>query len=135
MTSTVIYNDKLRTTALHVKSQTQIETDAPTDNEGKGERFSPTDLVATALASCMLTIMGIAATKRGLNIDGTTTEVEKVMASNPRRISEINIVMTMPKSENYSDQEKEILSNAALHCPVHKSLHADMKQNIEIIWP
>ena len=134
MTAKVEYKENLRTECVHLKSGTQIETDAPTDNKGNGERFSPTDLVATALASCMLTLMGIAVQERDINIDGTTCDVEKVMASDPRRISEINIKMTLPGDKSYSDRERAILEKAALTCPVHYSLHPDIKRNIEFIY-
>jgi len=134
MTSRVTYNDKLRTNAVHLRSGSTIETDAPLDNEGKGERFSPTDLVATALASCMLTIMGIAARTNDINIKGTEASSEKVMASDPRRISEINVTIKMPKGKNYTEREQKILERAALHCPVHKSLHPDLKSQVDFIW-
>ena len=135
MTSTVIYNGDLRTTATHVKSQSHIETDAPVDNNGKGERFSPTDLVATALASCMLTIMGIAANTHNITIEGTACEVEKIMAANPRRIAEIKINMKLPEHRTYDDKEKKILEHAALTCPVFLSLHPDCKKTVTFIWP
>jgi uncharacterized OsmC-like protein len=134
MTAKVEYKENLRTECTHLKSNTQIETDAPPDNNGNGERFSPTDLVATALASCMQTLMGIAIQDRDINIDGTVSEVEKVMDSNPRRISEINIKMILPKDKTYSSKEKAILEKAALTCPVHFSLHPDIKKNIEFVY-
>jgi uncharacterized OsmC-like protein len=130
MTAQVEYKENLRTECVHLKSGTQIETDAPTDNNGNGERFSPTDLVATAFASCMMTIMGIAVRERNINIEGTICEVEKVMASNPRRISQINVKMIFPKEEQYSDKEKAIIEKAALTCPVHYSLHPDVQKNV-----
>ena len=134
MTAKVEYKENLRTECVHLKSNTQIETDAPTDNNGNGARFSPTDLVATAFASCMLTIMGIAVRERGINIEGTICEVEKVMDSNPRRISQIKVKMILPKTETYSDKEKVILEKAALTCPVHYSLHPDIKKNVEFVY-
>jgi len=134
MTAKVEYKENLRTECIHVKSNTQIETDAPTDNQGKGERFSPTDLVATALASCMMTLMGIAVQERNINIDGTISEVEKVMGTNPRRISQINIKMILPKDKTYTDKEKAILEKAALTCPVHFSLHPDVEKNVEFVY-
>jgi uncharacterized OsmC-like protein len=135
LTSKVIYNGELRTTATHLKSGTAIETDAPLDNQGKGERFSPSDLVATALASCMLTIMGIAARTHGLNIEGTECEVEKIMGTEPRRIVEVKIRMTLPKDGSYTDKDKKILEHAALTCPVIESLHTDCKKTLDMIWP
>jgi putative redox protein len=134
MTSKVIYNDNLRTTATHLSSGSEIITDAPVDNNGKGEKFSPTDLVATALASCMLTVMGIAAETHGIDMKDTSCEVEKVMASNPRRIAAINIKMTFPENKQYTDKEKKILEHAANTCPVHYSVHPDIKKNIEFIY-
>lgn len=134
MTAKVEYKEKLRTECIHIKSGTQIETDAPTDNNGNGERFSPTDLVATALASCMMTLMGIAIQGRDLNIDGTYCEVEKIMSASPRRISQINIKMILPENKTYSDKDKAILEKAALTCPVHFSLHPDVEKNVEFVY-
>lgn len=134
ITSTVKYPGELRTEATHVKSGTTIITDAPTDNHGKGEAFSPTDLVATALASCMVSIMGIVSMKEGITkADGATAEVTKVMYADPRRIGEIHVTVTMPKL-NYSEKEKKIYEHAAFTCPVAKSLHPDIKQEIKFIW-
>lgn len=126
-TSEVIYTGELRTTAVHLKSGQQIITDAPIDNSGKGEAFSPTDLLATSLGNCMLTVMGIVAKRHNINMDGTKVEVLKVMADNPRRVSEVHIEMYFPKN-NYTQKEKDLLQNTALACPVAKSLHPDMKQ-------
>lgn len=135
MTSKVIYQGNLRTEATHLRSGTRIETDAPTDNNGKGERFSPTDLVATALASCMLTIMGIAARTHEINIEGTDCQIEKIMASNPRRIDIIRIEMTIRGANNYTEKEKQIMEKAALTCPVYQSLHPDLKKEVTFHWP
>lgn len=134
MTSKVTYVGELRTEAVHLQSNTIIHTDAPKDNHGKGEMFSPTDLVATALASCMISIMGIVERKDGMtSIEGAVGEVLKVMYPDPRRIGEIHIKITFPK-KNYTDKEKKIYENAALTCPVAKSLHPDLKQIIEFVW-
>ncbi len=134
LTSTVIYKGELRTEANHIQSNTIIHTDAPKDNHGKGEAFSPTDLVATALASCMISIMGIVALKENVtSIVGTTAEVIKVMFPDPRRIGEIHIKVTFPKN-NYSEKEKKMYEHAALTCPVAKSLHPDLKQVIDFVW-
>lgn len=134
ITSKIIYKGELRTEAVHVKSETQIITDAPTDNHGKGEAFSPTDLVATALASCMISIMGIVAMKEGFRpIDGATAEITKVMYADPRRIGEVHVTLNMPKLD-YSEKEKKMYENAAYTCPVAKSLHPDIKQVITINW-
>ena len=133
MTSKVNYLGDLRTSAIHIASDKNIITDAPIDNQGKGEAFSPTDTVATALASCLLTIMGIKARDLNIDITKTSAEVTKVMASNPRRISEIEITVNFTKS--YDQRIKKILEKAALTCPVSNSLHPDLKQNILFNWP
>ena len=133
MTSKVNYLGDLRTSAIHITSNKNIITDAPIDNQGKGEAFSPTDTVATALASCLLTIMGIKARDLNIDIKNTTAEVSKVMASNPRRISEIQITVNFTRS--YDQRIKKILEKAALACPVSNSLHPDLKQNILFNWP
>lgn len=133
MTSKVNYLGDLRTSAIHIASDKNIITDAPIDNQGKGEAFSPTDTVATALASCLLTIMGIKARDLNIDIKNTTAEVCKVMESNPRRISEIQITVNFTKS--YDQRIKKILEKSALACPVSNSLHPDLKQNILFNWP
>lgn len=135
MTSQVIYLGDLRTSATHIQSNSVIETDAPTDNQGKGARFSPTDLVATALSSCMLTIMGIAANTHNIDITNTQCNVEKIMETAPRRIGKINIEVHFPKNNTYSEKEKMILEKAALTCPVMESLHPDCIKNIQFLWP
>ncbi|RZK41313.1 MAG: OsmC family peroxiredoxin [Pedobacter sp.] len=128
-TSKITYSGDLRTISVHLKSGNEIVTDAPIDNQGKGEAFSPTDLLATSLGNCMLTIVGIAAKAHGFNIDGTTAEVTKVMAENPRRVSEILVSLQFP-SVDYSSKEKEIIERSAKTCPVAHSLHPDIKQVI-----
>lgn len=133
ITSKTTYIGGLRTEAVHVKSNTQIVTDAPVDNQGKGESFSPTDLVATAMGSCMLTIMGIKARDKNIDMEGTTVDVLKTMASNPRRISRLDIKLNMPK-RNFTDGDKKILELAAKACPVGHSLHPDIIMDIAIIW-
>ena len=126
-TAHTVYLGELRTEATHVRSGVKVVTDAPPDNQGKGESFSPSDLLATALGSCMLTIMGIAARTHNIMIDGTKIRVTKVMAANPRRVSEVHIVFDMPM-KNYTDKEKSILENAARTCPVALSVHPDIRQ-------
>lgn len=128
MTSKIIYTGSLRTEAEHLKSGAKIITDAPIDNHGKGEAFSPTDTVATALVSCMLTVMGIKAEDLKVNLKGTTAEVTKTMAANPRRISKLEIVITFP--ETYAEKSQKILENTARTCPVLESLHPDMEKLI-----
>ena len=122
-----IYPGELRTEATHVKSGVKIITDAPTDNQGKGEYFSPTDLLAAALGSCMVTIMGIASRTHGINIDGTKIRITKMMGANPRKVSAVHVEFDMPQ-KIYSEKEKAILDNAARNCPVALSLHPDVKQ-------
>lgn len=128
MTIETIYQGGLRSEATHLQSGTKIVTDAPTDNHGKGESFSPTDLVAAALGSCMLTIMDIAAQRLEIDLKGTRLEITKIMAADPRRIAEIKIDFYLPG--DYSDKCKTILERAADTCPVAKSLHPDLVQNI-----
>ena len=127
-TSKVAYQGNLRTQAIHLQSNNQIITDAPTDNQGKGEAFSPTDLLATSLASCMLTIIGIKARDMDIDIAGTTAEVTKVMATDPRRVSEIHIIVKF--NRELDDRTQTIFYNTALTCPVAKSIHPDITQNI-----
>jgi len=129
ITIKTIYEGNLRTKAKHLRSANEIITDAPVDNQGKGEAFSPTDLLATSLGSCMLTIMGIASNTHGFNIDGTKVDITKIMGSNPRRVSEVIVELFFP-SVSYSQKEKKIIENAAFTCPVSRSLHPDLKQTI-----
>ncbi|GAB2971148.1 OsmC family protein [Mucilaginibacter puniceus] len=126
------YLGGLRTEAIHLQSGTKIITDAPTDNKGKGEAFSPTDLLAESLASCILTTMAIAADVHGIQMDNTEAEVTKVMAANPRRVAEVIVNLKFPKS--YTDKEKKILESAAHGCPVAVSIHPDLKQTINFGW-
>ncbi|MEP7323292.1 MAG: OsmC family protein [Saprospiraceae bacterium] len=134
ITSSIRYEGSLHTTAIHVRSGNAIETDAPVDNQGKGEAFSPTDLLATSLASCALTTMGIIGNKNSINIDGASAEIIKHMASDPRRVSKIEMIIQMPKDKSYTDSEKELMERTALTCPVAKSLHPDLMQAIEVKW-
>jgi len=133
MTSKVVYEGSLRTRATHLYSGTEILTDAPLDNQGLAQSFSPTDLVATALGSCMMSIMGIKARDMKLDLKGTEIEITKVMASDPRRISEVHATLKFPPN-NFTDKDKAILENAAKTCPVAKSLHPDIKQELVFVW-
>ena len=133
MTSKVTYEGGLRTKARHIQSGNSIVTDAPVDNQGKGEAFSPTDLVATALASCMLTIMGIVAERNSIELKGTTAEVEKIMGTMPRKISEIKIKILFNK--NFDKRTKRKLESAALTCPVSNSLNKNLEESIKFIYP
>mgnify|MGYP002347513403 CR=1 FL=1 len=123
------YTGELRTVATHLQSGKTIITDAPVDNQGKGEAFSPTDLLAASLGSCMITIMGIAAQTHGFNIDGTKAEITKIMASNPRRVGEIKIELYFPDIQ-YSAKEKKLIEASAFSCPVYLSLHPDLIKSI-----
>ena len=134
MTSQIVYKGNLRTEATHLQSHTIIETDAPVDNNGKGERFSPTDIVATALGSCMLTIMGMKAEIMNIDITGTTLDIQKIMAANPRRISGVQIQFHFPDALQLSEKEQTILENAAHTCPVAKSLHPDVNVEVTFGW-
>ena len=131
-TSKVTYLGNLRTTNEHLKSGDTFITDAPTDNQGKGEAFSPTDTVATGLANCMLTTMGIKAEGLGVVLDGATAMVTKTMASNPRRISKIEVVMQLPAG--VSDKNQKILEHTAKTCPVDYSLHPDIERLVQFNW-
>lgn len=128
-TAKITYQGNLRTTATHLKSGNNIITDAPTDNKGKGETFSPTDLVATALGSCMLTIIGIKAQDNGMVTDDISVDITKVMTSEPRKISEIIVEFNFGY-KNYTEKEKKIIENAAKTCPVALSLDPTIKQSL-----
>ena len=129
----IVYQGQLHCQALHTPSGATLETDAPKDNNGKGESFSPTDLVATALGSCMLTVMGIAARTLNIDLTGTTVKVNKEMVATPvRRIGKLTVNLTFPMQ--ISDENKKKLEHAALTCPVHKSLHPDVAMPIEFNW-
>lgn len=132
MTSEVIYLGDLRTQSTHLASQASIVSDAPIDNNGKGEAFSPTDYVANALASCMLTIMGIKAKELNIDISQSRAEVTKIMQEEPRKIGEVQVRIFMSISADKKTQT--ILENVARACPVAKSLHPDIQQNITFIW-
>ena len=132
MTSKVTYTGELRTENTHIKSGNTFITDAPVDNNGKGEAFSPTDTVATGLANCMLTVMGIKANQMEVSMKGAEAKVTKTMASEPRRISKIDITVQMPSG--FSDKEKKILEHTANTCPVLYSLHPDIEKMIQFNW-
>ena len=130
----VTYKGDLRTEALHVATGKVLEMDAPKDNEGKGECFSPTDLVAGSTAACMLTIMGIYARRHGLDLSGASVSVEKIMGTNPRRIVEIKLNFDFTNSKDISAVHRQILERTALDCPVSRSLHPDLKQTLVFNW-
>jgi len=133
MTSTVIYNSDIRTTCTHIQSGSVIVTDGPTDNYGKGEAFSPTDLVCTALAACALSLMGIYAKNHDLNVDGTKAEVTKIMHPAPRKIGKVIVNITFP-DYNFSEKDKKTLEKVALTCPVSLSLHPEVIQEFNFNW-
>ncbi len=127
------YAGNLRTEATHLASGNTIITDAPVDNNGRGEAFSPTDLVGAALGSCMMTIMGIVAERNQIDLEGMNLQITKIMAAQPRRIAEIILTFTMP-SKPYSEKERALLENAARTCPVALSLHPDVVQTVEFVY-
>ena len=132
MTSTVIYNGELRTTCTHLRSGNSFETDAPVDNNGKGERFSPTDLMATSLATCMITVMGIKARTMGLDMDNVKIEVLKIMKADPRRVGGIELTFHFPGNlVNVDEKTKTILKNTGITCPVQLSIHPDIEVKLD----
>ena len=126
------YQGDLRTTAIHLDSGSEISTDAPKDNHGFGQTFSPTDMVCSALASCILTIMAIAVEKNDVDIKDTKAIVKKTMGNNPRRIAKIEIDFTFPKE--YDSKTKNILESAAHNCPVHHTLSERVERNISFTY-
>ncbi|MDC6367074.1 MULTISPECIES: OsmC family protein [Flavobacteriaceae] len=132
MTSKVTYKGNLRTICVHLRSGSEYITDAPVDNNGKGEAFSPTDSVATGLANCMLTMMGIKARDLEVDLVDSTAEVTKHMEANPRRIAKIEVKLDLPA--NVSEKNRKILEHTANTCPVHHSLHPDIERIIEFNW-
>ena len=133
-TARITYLGGLRTSATHVRSGNKIITDAPVDNKGKGEAFSPTDLLATSLGTCMMTIIGIAAQTHNFNVDGTELKITKIMAENPRRVDEVVVEFDFP-GRVYSEKEKAIIWRSATTCPVYLSLHPDLKKTIRMNYP
>lgn len=130
------YIDELRTEAEHIYSGTRILTDAPLDNQGKAESFSPTDLLAASLGSCMITVVGIAARTQGFEerLRGTRIDITKIMKSEPRRVGEIVVEIFFPEGSNFNDKEQKIIENTARNCPVAKSLHPDLVQSWTFNW-
>lgn len=128
------YLGELRTRAKHVKSGNALITDAPIDNEGKGEAFSPSDLLVTALTSCMLTIMGIAGRNHEINLEGVKAKTLKIMGTNPRRVSRVEVEIIFPKGETYTEKQRLILERAAITCPVLESLDPAMEKDLKFNW-
>jgi putative redox protein len=133
MTASILYLGDLRCEAKHLQSGTVIETDAPTDNRGKGEKFSPTDTLCVALATCIVTTMALKAKELNIDLKDTNAEVTKHMLKDPRRVGQIDISINFPPLQ-LKDEDKKILENSGNNCPVAKSLHPDLKQNIEYKW-
>ena len=131
-TANITYVGELRTVCMHLQSGTKILTDAPTDNHGKGEAFSPTDLVATALGSCMVSIMGIKSRDLDLDLKDSTVSITKIMQAEPRKIAKIEVVLNM--SITTSDKNKTILERAAMTCPVLLSLHPEIEKEVTFNW-
>jgi len=132
MTSTVVYEGDLRTTCTHLQSGNDFETDAPVDNNGKGERFSPTDLMATSLATCMITVMGIKARTMGFDLGGVKVEVEKIMKTDPRRVGAINLFFHIPEAlKDLDEKTKQILKHTGNTCPVQQSIHPDIQVTVD----
>lgn len=136
MTILTFYTDELRTEATHVYSGTKLITDAPIDNQGKAESFSPTDLLAASLGSCMITIVGIAARTQGFEerLRGTKLEITKIMKSDPRRVGEIQVELTFPAGSNLNEKERKIIEHTSKTCPVALSLHPDLIQSWKFNW-
>jgi putative redox protein len=135
MTATVLYQGDLRCQCTHLQSSTIIETDAPTDNRGKGQRFSPTDTVCVGLATCIITTMGIKASDMNIDLKGTLINVKKHMLPDPRRIGQIDVHIAFPANLKTEEKDRVILQRVGDNCPVAKSLHPDLKLNIEYNWP
>ena len=127
------YLGDLRVECLHNQSGTKIITDAPTDNQGKGEAFSPTDLCATALGACAMTIIGIYGKNHGVDVTGMEMEITKTMSSDPRRIGKIEVTFKMPDRE-YSAKDKAVIERCTQSCPVHHTLHPDVEQVFTFVW-
>ncbi|MEY2918309.1 MAG: hypothetical protein RIS73_2023 [Bacteroidota bacterium] len=134
MTTTVVYKGDLRCECTHLQSGTVIETDAPTDNRGKGERFSPTDTLCVALATCIITTMALKATDMKIDLAGTSIDVTKHMIADPRRIGKIDVILNFEASLQLEEKDKTILQRVGDNCPVAKSLHPDLQVNIEYHW-
>ncbi len=132
MTASFEYKGNLRTECVHLKSGSIIQTDAPVDNKGKGMLFSPTDLLATSLVSCMITVMAIKAMELGIAFTNVTADMKKIMSSNPRKVKEVQIRVQI--GESWSDKEKEILEEVGRNCPVALSLSADLNQQIDFVY-
>jgi putative redox protein len=133
-TATLVYEGQLRCKATHNQSASVIETDAPTDNRGKGERFSPTDLLCVSLGTCIITTIGIKAMDLGIDINGAVLQVQKHMLSEPRRVGKIDITVAFPPGLSIDDKDKVVLQRVGDHCPVQKSIHPSIETNVVYQW-
>ena len=134
MTATIVYTGQLRCNATHNQSGTIIETDAPTDNRGKGERFSPTDLLCVSLGTCIITTMGIRAIDMGIDLTGATLQIQKHMLSEPRRVGKIDVILEFPGTLTLDEKDKTILQRIGDNCPVLKSIHPDIVTDVQYNW-
>ncbi|HMC86293.1 MAG TPA: OsmC family protein [Chitinophagaceae bacterium] len=134
MTATIIYTGQLRCNATHNQSGSVIETDAPTDNRGKGERFSPTDLLCVSLGTCIVTTMGIKAVDMGIDLTGTTLQVQKYMLADPRRVGKVEIEIGFPATLKLDEKDKALLKRIGDNCPVQKSIHPDIETKVAYNW-
>jgi uncharacterized OsmC-like protein len=132
MTASISYLGDLRCSATHLQSGTAIETDAPTDNRGKGEKFSPTDTLCVALGTCIITTMALKANDMNIDLKGTTIDITKHMQPNPRRVAQVDVTLKLPVKA--TEQERSLLETIGNNCPVAKSIHPDMKLNIHYLW-
>ncbi len=134
MTASVVYEGNLRCRAIHTQSGSVIETDAPTDNRGKGERFSPTDMLCLALGTCAVTTMGIKAQDMEIDLAGTTIDIQKYMLSDPRRVGKVDVMIRFPKTLNLSEKDRTILERVGNTCPVARSLSPELAMNLQYVW-
>jgi putative redox protein len=134
MTASIIYKGDLRCECTHLQSGTKIETDAPTDNRGKGQRFSPTDSVCVALGTCIITTIGIRAADMNIDLAETKLAVTKHMISDPRRIGKIDVQVTFPSALNLSEKDKALFQKIGDNCPVMKSIHPDIEVKVDYLW-
>jgi len=134
MTASIIYHGDLRCQATHLQSGTMIESDAPTDNRGKGEKFSPTDLLCVSLGTCIITTIALKARELSLEVKDTIIEVTKHMLNDPRRVGQVDVIVKFPQSLSIEEKDKIVLERTGNNCPVAKSIHPDIKANITYEW-
>jgi len=134
MTASILYQGDLRCGATHLQSGTMIESDAPTDNRGKGEKFSPTDLLCVSLGTCIITTIALKARELSLEVKDTIIEVTKHMLNDPRRVGQVDVIVKFPQSLSIEEKDKIVLERTGNNCPVAKSIHPDIKANITYEW-